>query len=175
MSEAILSALSDNPQATVAELPGAQEWANKFFGTEIGLATDKPFATEVITKICWDDANAPITNVTYWDPYSEGYDSGPGDLSDDWHTDDTTHNGLFRGWVVENAYDKLSAVFGVLADPFYDEEEIFDKLRELLDEEWVAPLGQNARDERATKAIMAEWQRLSPVARTVLLAELAKS
>ncbi len=47
--------------------------------------------------------------ISGWDPYDEGYDDGPGDLSDSWTKGHGVSTGQFSGYVAEYAECRFSA------------------------------------------------------------------
>ncbi len=90
MSQQLLDQLTKQPDAKVADLPDAHEWAEKFLGRAISLEPTQTFLSEIL-RLCQEEH--PGFDVCHWDPYEEGFDDGPGDLTDSWHTEDSISTG----------------------------------------------------------------------------------
>lgn len=170
----MLDQLLANPRALVEDLPGAQEWAAKFFGTAVTGAVQLELVTPFLDQIAnfYDAGNAHACESISWDPYEDGYDDGPGDIADDWRTDDTISTGQYRGTVVTGAFDKLSAIMGALLDDSERDENLYDAFVKLAEEDWVPPRPAAERDKTISQEVRYYWKKLSPEAQRALHAEL---
>lgn len=147
----LLDALKENPLALTSDLPNAQEWANRLFlRTDIKLEGDKSFLEQIVKWLSdWD--NGIVNDATGWDPYDDGYDDGPGDLMDCWHTDEHTSNGQYRGTTVDcnNVFDLLGALIVCVthrADDC-DQESMEAEFKRMAEKDWIAPASDEVRDE----------------------------
>lgn len=183
MSERLLAALCENPAAKVADLPDVSEWLSRFFGKETVLQPDEPFADQVFALAEKTFAtNETRFCATHWSPYDDGYDDGPGDMSDNWHAGIRNSVGCFEGWDVNehhSVFDPISAsIAASSADTSwaYDDlgrSEIREKFAECLAEDWVPPRPQAERDQAVTKKILRLASGLSPAAVKELVEQLS--
>lgn len=168
----LLPILKATPLMPFAGLPGAQEWANKFFKSEISWDPQASFLEQIVTRVNSGDVDG---DATPWDPYDEGYDDGPGDLMDCWHTDERTANGQYRGTTVdcENVFDELGALVICVASWWAgDLDDLASEFTSAAEVDWVPPASQAERDAVVVERIRIMWGGLSTLARVSLLAEL---
>jgi hypothetical protein len=168
MSQEIIAVLKEKPDATVAELPGAQKWFCNTYGVVITLIPDQLFVEQILDLL----RSRKITsdaNVCYWNPHEEGYDDGPGAeaVNDNWHTRERVFTGQYRGVIVEDAKDQLHAI---ITAAYENDDDISD----LLEEEWYPPVDAAERDKLALEEIGYQVTRLSPAAKALLAAELTR-
>ena len=96
--------------------------------------------------------------LIHWDPYSEGYDNGPGDdVLDSWRKENHVMSGAFRGYVAEYASNRFTAQLleSGYDDGTYSPESFVDEMKE-----WEPPRSDDERHEATMATIKKEFNCL---------------